>query len=135
MGILAECPFCHTKQGTKNKVCKCGQNLDKAKKSRKVKYWISYRLPDGKQRRESVDAMEGMNGYSIENARDALAKRQVQKRENRVFEMRPSANMTFQELSGWYLSLPVVKKMALPLTGSQRKVVSGQVIVRLDILA
>ena len=62
MGILAECPDCHTKQKTSNKVCKCGGSLNQAKKSKKVKYWISYRLPNGKQRRESVDAIEGLDG-------------------------------------------------------------------------
>jgi hypothetical protein len=40
MAILAECPICHRKQATKNKVCKCSENLDKAKKSKRVKYWI-----------------------------------------------------------------------------------------------
>ena len=111
MAILAECPRCHTKQAAKNKACKCGANLDQEKKSKKIKYWISYRLPDGKQRRESVDAIEGANGYSIENAKDALAKRRVQKKENRVFDMLPESNMTFQELADWYLDLPRVKKL------------------------
>ena len=69
MAILAECPFCHNKQVVKNKECKCGTDLDKAKRSKKVKYWISYRLPDGTERRQSVDSFEDLNGYSIEDAR------------------------------------------------------------------
>ena len=48
MAILAECPFCRNKQAAKNKVCKCGADLDKAKRSKKIKYWISYRIPIGK---------------------------------------------------------------------------------------
>jgi hypothetical protein len=26
MAILADCPICHGKQATKNKVCKCGED-------------------------------------------------------------------------------------------------------------
>ena len=111
MGILAECPYCHTKQGAKKKVCKCGRSMDKAKKAKKVKYWISYRLPNGKIRRESVDAIKDLNGYSIEHARDAFAKRRVQKRENRVMEMIPESKWNFQDLSDWYLGLAAVKKL------------------------
>jgi hypothetical protein len=47
MAILAKCPLCRTKQSNKNKICKCGQNLDSAKRDQRVKYWIQYRLPDG----------------------------------------------------------------------------------------
>ncbi|MFC1881159.1 tyrosine-type recombinase/integrase [Thermodesulfobacteriota bacterium] len=112
MSILAECPMCHKKQATKNKACNCGENLDKAKKSKKVRYWIAYRMPGGKQRRESVATMEGLNPYSISDARDAESKRVVQKRENRVFDMLPESNMTFQELSDWYTDIGSVKKLA-----------------------
>jgi len=113
MAILAECPFCHNKQTVKNKICKCGSDLDKAKRSKKVRYWISYRIPIGqneegktiyKQRRELV-------GKSIEKARDADGKRRVQKRENRIFDMLPESKMTFQELTDWYLGLRTVKKL------------------------
>jgi hypothetical protein len=41
MAILAECPVCHRKQSVKNKKCSCGVQLDDAKKSKKVRYWIS----------------------------------------------------------------------------------------------
>jgi hypothetical protein len=61
MAILAQCPVCRKKQSTKNKVCVCGHNLDKAKRSKKVKFWINYRLPGGQQRRELI-------GISIEEA-------------------------------------------------------------------
>jgi integrase len=105
MSILAECPICKKRQSLKNKLCKCGENLDKAKRSRKVKYHIKYRLPGGKQRQEMV-------GFSISEARDADSKRRVQKRENRIFEILPESNVKFQELSEWYLSLKSVKKLA-----------------------
>jgi len=64
MSILAECPICHKKQSNKNRMCACGADLFKAKTSKRVRYWISFRMPDGTQKRESV-------GFSIEEARDA----------------------------------------------------------------
>jgi integrase len=105
MAILAECPICHRKQSTRNKVCSCGADLDKAKRSKRVRYWIQYRLPGGKQRKEAV-------GYSIDEARDADGKRKVQKRENRIFDMLPEARMTFSELTGWYIELKRVRRLA-----------------------
>ena len=105
MAILAECPKCHNKQSAKKRVCKCGNNLEKAKRSRKIKYWIKFRLPGGKQRKEYV-------GFSIEEARDADGKRRGQKRENRIFDMLPASKITFDELTEWYLNLKSVKKLA-----------------------
>jgi len=116
MAILAECPICHTKQNVKNKHCKgkikrnghvipCFGELDKMKRSKKVKYWISYYLPGGKQRREVV-------GYSIEEARDAEGKRRGQKRENRIFDIKRDTRMRFSELKEWYLGLEKVKALA-----------------------
>ena len=105
MAILAECPLCRQKQSNKNKKCSCGQDLDKAKRSQRVRYWISYRFPGGKQRREVV-------GFSLEEARDAEGKRRSQKRENRIFDMLPESKMTFNELTKWYLKQTSVKKLA-----------------------
>lgn len=104
MAILAECPICHKKQSAKNRLCSCGEDLVKAKRSKKVRYWIQYRFPGGKQRKEFV-------GDSIEEARDAEGKRRSQKRENRIFDMLPEAKMTFSELTEWYLNLKSVKKL------------------------
>jgi integrase len=36
MAILAECPICKRRQAVANKVCKCGEKLDKAKRSNRV---------------------------------------------------------------------------------------------------
>jgi len=105
MAILAECPFCHRKQSVKNRLCPCGQDLIQLKRSKKVKYWISYRLPGGRQRREAI-------GDSIEEARDAEGKRRSQKRENRIFDIKPEAKMTFNELTEWFLGLEKVKFLA-----------------------
>ncbi len=55
MAVMAECPYCHRKQATKNKRCvKCSQDLDKAKAGRKINYWICYRAPDKKQKWELI---------------------------------------------------------------------------------
>ncbi len=105
MSILAECPVCHLKQNASNRLCTCGENLVKAKRSNRVRFWISYRLPGGKQKRESV-------GFSITEAQDAEGKRKVQKRENRIFDVKPEAKMTFSELAKWYLNLESVKAKA-----------------------
>ncbi len=106
MSILAECPFCHAKQSVANRKCgPCGADLVKSKKAAKVRFWINFRLPNGKQRREPV-------GFSIEEARDAEGKRRSQKRENRIFDMLPESKMTFSELAEWYLGLTSVKKLA-----------------------
>ena len=74
--------------------------------------WIDYRLPNGTQRRESVDAIEGCDGYSIEDARDAYAKRRSQKRENKVFDMQRGSDLTFDKLIKWYLNLNSVIKLS-----------------------
>lgn len=106
MAILAECPICHKKQKTKNRLCSCGADLDQAKRNQKVKYYIVYRV-NGKQRWELAD-----KPYSIENARACEGKRKGQKMENRILEILPEAKMTFQELTDWYLALKPVKKLA-----------------------
>ena len=108
---LEECPICRRKQSTKNKKCKCGENLDKFKKQKKVRYWIDYPLPGGKVRRESVGSFEDLNPYSITDAKTALAKRTVQKREKRILDMLPGSDLIFNELTDWYLDLPDVKKL------------------------
>jgi integrase len=109
MAILAECPRCHNKQSTRNKLCSgkngCGLDLDKAKRSKKVRYWIQYRLPNGKQKKEFV-------GKSIEDARNADAGRKTQKRENRleeILDIQAEAKMTFNELAEWWLDLASIK--------------------------
>lgn len=80
-------------------------------KQKKVRYWIDYPLPNGKVRLESVGAFEGLNAYSITDAKAALAKRTVQRREKRILEMLPESTMTFQELTDWDLELKTVKKL------------------------
>ncbi len=106
MAILAECPVCHKKQAVKNRICVCGADLVKAKGSKKVRYWVNYRLANGTQRREVV-------GYLIKEAKAAEGKRKAQKYENPgILEKVPSERMTFTELAEWYLDLSPVKKLS-----------------------
>jgi len=103
MAILGECPICRKKQRIKNKICKCGEDLVKAKRSKRVKYYITYRLSGGKQRMEVV-------GYSIEDARAAEGKRKAQKKENpKVLEILSDNKLTFSQLTEWYLNLQSIK--------------------------
>ncbi len=112
MAILAECPICRKKQSARNKVCTCGEDLVKAKRSKKVRYWINYRLPDGKQRREYVGSFKDLNGYSIEDARKADSKKKVQKAEKRLLDIKDDSRITFNELTEWYLDLEKVKALS-----------------------
>ncbi len=105
MSILAECPICRQKQSIRNKLCNCGEDLDKAKRSERVRYWIDFYLPGKTRRREPV-------GYSIEEAKAAMGKRRGQKREGRFFEILPESKMPFSELSKWYLDLASVKSLS-----------------------
>lgn len=82
MAILAECPGCRKKQSTKNKLCSCGENLDKAKQSKRVKYWIDYRVKDGSHHREALTKFDDVNPYSLKEAKEALSKRVIQRKEN-----------------------------------------------------
>ena len=105
MSIFAECPICRKKQSVKNKICSCGEKLDKAKKGGRVQYWIDYYLPGGKRKRETVS-------YSIKEAQAAEGKKKALKKENRLFDILPESKMTFSELSTWYLNLEKVKSLA-----------------------
>jgi integrase len=107
MAIMTECPYCHRKQAVKNRNCtSCKNDLVKAKRGGRVRYWIHYRTPTGKQRWEYA-------GMSIEEARAGEGKRKAQKVENPgILEKVPADRMTFNELAAWYLDLSQVKKLA-----------------------
>lgn len=107
MAVLVGCPACHAKISVKNKKCRCGQDMDEAKKRKgkyAVQYWVDTRIGN-KHKREKV-------GPSIKEAQDADGKRKVQKRENKFFEILPDAKMTFEELTKWYVKQEKVKAKA-----------------------
>lgn len=113
MAILAECPRCHKKQAVKNRKCVCSEDLVKAKRAKKVRYWVNYRLHNGTQRREFVGNDPDGQPLGIEDARAAEGKRKAQKYENPgILEKVPAEKMTFTELADWYLTLNPVKKLA-----------------------
>ena len=62
MAILAQCPNCKARQPVANKRCRCGENLDKAKKSGRVRYWVTYYLPGNKMKWE-------LSGESLDDAK------------------------------------------------------------------
>jgi integrase len=114
MAVLAECPICHKKQTIKNNDCECGQWLIKRQNGKQVrnpktKYWIQYRLEDGKQKKKYI-------GLSIDEAKDADGKHGTLKREGRlkgsVFDVKPESRMSFKELTKWFLGLERVKSLA-----------------------
>ncbi|MGO9370835.1 MAG: tyrosine-type recombinase/integrase [Syntrophobacteraceae bacterium] len=111
MAILAECPQCHKKQSIRNKACACGNDLDKTKRSQKVRYWIDYIVPGtGKAKREPVAGANDPRAYSIEEARAAEGKRKAQRVETpRILQEAPQERMTFEKLSDWYLKLEKIK--------------------------
>ena len=127
MGILAQCPVCKTRQSVKNKICrKCDHDLDKAKKGKRLIYWISYRLPSGKQKQEPV-------GMSVEDARTADGKKKTPKKEGKLFDVKEDAKITFSELAEWYLDLEKVKALAsykiVKITLSKFNKVFGDTII------
>jgi integrase len=105
MAIMQSCPRCKAKSKVATKICRCGEKLDAAKRSGRVKFYNDFYLPGGKRRREYV-------GMSIDDARAAEGKRRGQKREGRIFEMIPDSKKTFAELGEWYLDNDKVKGMA-----------------------
>jgi len=111
MGVLIECPRCHRRQSLKHTICyrpECHEDFKKAKKQKRLRYWISYYTDDKKQHFEKI---KGKDGLSLAYARDAQGKRRGQIREDTIFEaIKPGMKMTFKELSDWYLDLEYVKR-------------------------
>ena len=83
----------------KNRKCKCGEDLVKAKRSNRVNYYVDYRLHNGKQRRELVDT-------SIEDAKPVDGEKKSLKKKNSALKLSADEKMTFNELTEWYLDQP-----------------------------
>lgn len=105
MSILAQCPACRNTQSVRNKVCKCGNSMDKSKKNGKVVYYIKYRLPGGKQKKEKV-------GTSYSEAVAADGKRASQKAEGKILDIRPGQKTTFSQLyEDWFKAIPQLDEL------------------------
>jgi integrase len=111
MGVLIECPKCHHRQSLKHTICyrpECREDFKKAKKQKRLRYWISYYTEDKKQHFEKI---LGKEGTSLTFARKAEGKRGSQIIEQTIFEaIKPGMKMTLKELSDWYLNLEDVKR-------------------------
>lgn len=102
MAVFQQCPICRTKQKNSLKKCRsCGEDLVKAKKSNRVKYWICNQIQKKKKWKHI--------GVSIAEAQDADGKIRAQKRENPFFDAKDDS-ITFQELGEWYCGLLSVQK-------------------------
>lgn len=102
--IFLKCPICKAQNRAKSKKCKCGLNIDALKKTCSAVYYIEYRLPDGKKKREKVG-----NSYNEAVAAEGL--RKVQKAENKILDINKDANVTFNALSEWFFFTPHFQKL------------------------
>jgi integrase len=98
MAILQECPTCKRRQKLAKNKCLCGEDLQKARKGERVKFYVTYRLPGGRQKKVLV-------GTSLKDAKALDGKKKGEKREKRLFDVLPECKMTFKELSDWFLGL------------------------------
>ena len=99
MGILVECPACKLRGGLKRKICKCGQNVQKASSKN---YWIEY-YSEGKRTRERI-------GRSKQAAENRLREVQTAKAEGRNIRKNKNSLITLGNLRDWYLDLSEVKQ-------------------------
>ncbi|MCG8532548.1 MAG: hypothetical protein MI749_18070, partial [Desulfovibrionales bacterium] len=71
MAIQAECPACHRRNSLNNKKCSSCRGDMVAAKRRKIRYFLEYRLPDGKRKFEFA-------GNTLTEAKAADGKRKAQ---------------------------------------------------------
>jgi hypothetical protein len=126
MAILAQCPVCRVKQKISNKRCRCGEDMDKAKKGKRVRYRVTYYLPGHKLKWEST-------GFSLEDARNIESDRRLLKKSGRLPEVMRGAKLTFQGLSEWYLGQESVKALAsFPIVKIKLSILHPRAYVRND---
>lgn len=102
MAVFQQCPICRLKQKNSLKKCRfCGEDLVKAKRSDRVKYWICNVI----QKKVKWKCI----GNSLSDAQDADGKIRAEKRENPFFDVK-NTRLNFQDLTLWYLSLHSIQK-------------------------
>jgi integrase len=73
---------------------------------------IQYRLPSGKQKKESVGKYSDLDGYSLADAQKLMAQRTTlinEGREEELFAKKKEVAWTFNQLAEWWLNLPPTK--------------------------
>lgn len=113
MSILAKCPECKTLQPVRNKKCRhCSKNLDQAKRSKQVQLSIIYYDQNGDQRKIAVSSIDGCDGTSLTDAKDAEAKLRASKREKKkLFDIAPGTSFTVEKNIDWYEKTDRVKQL------------------------
>ena len=106
MAIFQECPRCKKRQAVARKRCKCGEDLDKAKRSGRVEFYIDYYLPGNKRRRKHV------KGNSIDLARKALNEVENKKDNGRSFELLRESKKKITELVEWFVGQEKIKALS-----------------------
>jgi len=93
MAVFQQCPTCKKIIALKNDRCRCSEDLVKARSSRRIRYWVVYKLPDRRQKKEPV-------GYSLKDTQDRDAEVTVDKANGKA-EAKAS-NWTYWNLFKWY---------------------------------
>jgi integrase len=73
---------------------------------------IQYRLPSGKQKKESVGKYSDLDGYSLADAQKLMAQRMTminEGREEELFAKKKEVAWTFRQGIDWFLNLPTTK--------------------------
>lgn len=104
MSIFLKCNICNRQNNLKAKRCKCGQDLDKAKKGKSVKYYVEYKI-NGKKKRELI-------GASLTEAKAADGKVKSKKAENRILDIKSGTKITFNKLFEWFEKIPQIDELA-----------------------
>jgi len=73
---------------------------------------IQYRLPSGKQKKESVGKFSDLDGFDLNDAKKLKAKRETminEGREEELFAKKKEVAWTFSQATDWWLNLPTTK--------------------------
>jgi integrase len=106
MSIIVVCPACHKQCKFTAKKCKCGCDLQKAKKNKQASLYVTYRVPGSRKLfREPA-------GKDVQEAKDIEANIRLKKKSGSIAAIGENRNMDFNELSDWYLELEINKALA-----------------------
>lgn len=105
MTIQAECPICRARNSLQNKRCtKCHGDIAAAKR-RGIRYFLEYRLPNGKKKREFA-------GHSLREAKEKSSERTLQRAHGKLIGSLDQQTMTCQQVTDWYLGLEKTKGLS-----------------------